>query len=248
VTCRGSWRASRSAGWPTSGPPSCPLDDWLPGQVARAVRMPAPSSPALRRARPSRTDRGLKGRFGEHLHERSAFPTISNAAFVFASSRSATKVGHRTGTTCSGAWRDWADYVTSAALECGHFLPEEQPKRTAATLRGFPPRLIRTRGGRPHWCRCPTADCPKGWPARRRRCRRRAGTPRPSLPPTAAAPRAVPHSARRTKPQPARLRSGAQGSCPTPANHDGRAGHCGQGQPAGNAERPRGAGVAVIGC
>jgi len=62
------------------------------------------------------------------------------------------------------------------------------------------------------------------------------------------APRAVPHSARRTKPQPARLRSGAQGSCPTPAHHDGRAGHCGQGQPAGNAERPRGAEVAVIGC
>jgi len=55
-------------------------------------------------------------------------------------------------------------------------------KRTAATVRGFPPRLVRDARGpaprcRPRWCRCPTAGCPKGWPARRRRCRRRAGRP-----------------------------------------------------------------------
>ena len=215
--------------------------------------MPAPPSPALRRARPSRTDRGLKGRLGEHLQERVCFSHDLHRGLRVRELALGDEGRPPNRYDVLGVCRDWADYVTSEALECGHFLPEEQPKRTAATVRGFPPRLVRDARGpaprcRPRWCRCPTADCPKGWPARRRRCRRRAGTPRPSLPPAAAAPLAVPHSARRTKPQPARLRSGAQGSCPTPAHHDGRAGHCGQGQPAGNAERPRAAGVAVIGC
>ncbi|GAB3344484.1 alpha/beta fold hydrolase [Modestobacter lapidis] len=31
-------------------------------------------------------------------------------------------------------WRDWADDVTGAALDCGHFLPEELPAETLAAL------------------------------------------------------------------------------------------------------------------
>ncbi len=34
-------------------------------------------------------------------------------------------------------WRDWADDVVGAELDCGHFLPEERPAETAAALRAF---------------------------------------------------------------------------------------------------------------
>jgi haloacetate dehalogenase len=34
-------------------------------------------------------------------------------------------------------WRDWADDVTGAAVDSGHFVVEEQPAVTAATLRSF---------------------------------------------------------------------------------------------------------------
>jgi haloacetate dehalogenase len=34
-------------------------------------------------------------------------------------------------------WRDWADDLRGEALDCGHFLPEEQPAETARLLRGF---------------------------------------------------------------------------------------------------------------
>ncbi len=36
-----------------------------------------------------------------------------------------------------GIWRDWADNVTGRALDCGHFIPEEQPAVTLEALRGF---------------------------------------------------------------------------------------------------------------
>lgn len=34
-------------------------------------------------------------------------------------------------------WRDWADDVVGHGLDCGHFVPEEQPVETAAALRAF---------------------------------------------------------------------------------------------------------------
>jgi haloacetate dehalogenase len=34
-------------------------------------------------------------------------------------------------------WRDWAEDVTGSAVDSGHFLPEEQPAATLATLRAF---------------------------------------------------------------------------------------------------------------
>jgi haloacetate dehalogenase len=34
-------------------------------------------------------------------------------------------------------WRRWADDVTGAELDCGHFLPEERPQETLAALRAF---------------------------------------------------------------------------------------------------------------
>lgn len=34
-------------------------------------------------------------------------------------------------------WREWADDVRGAALDCGHFLPEEAPEETYAALRAF---------------------------------------------------------------------------------------------------------------
>lgn len=34
-------------------------------------------------------------------------------------------------------WRRWADDVSEAALECGHFVAEEQPEACAAALEGF---------------------------------------------------------------------------------------------------------------
>lgn len=34
-------------------------------------------------------------------------------------------------------WRDWADDVTGAALDCGHFLPEERPAETLDALVDF---------------------------------------------------------------------------------------------------------------
>jgi len=34
-------------------------------------------------------------------------------------------------------WREWADDVTAAELDCGHFLPEELPAETLAALRAF---------------------------------------------------------------------------------------------------------------
>lgn len=35
------------------------------------------------------------------------------------------------------AWRDWADDVTEIALDCGHFVAEEQPAACAEALAGF---------------------------------------------------------------------------------------------------------------
>ncbi len=215
--------------------------------------MPAPPSPALRRARPSRTDRGLKGRLGAHLQKRVCFSHDLHRGLRVRELALGDEGRPPNRYDVLGVWRG----LGRLCHERGAGV-RALPARGAAQADGGHVARLSTSPNpdarapaprcRPRWCRCPTAGCPKGWPARRRRCRRRAGTPRPSLPPAAAAPLAVPHSARRTKPQPARLRSGAQGSCPTPAHHDGRAGHCGQGQPAGNAERPRAAGVAVIGC
>lgn len=37
----------------------------------------------------------------------------------------------------AGLWRRWADDVSEVALDCGHFVPEEEPERTAAALRSF---------------------------------------------------------------------------------------------------------------
>ena len=37
----------------------------------------------------------------------------------------------------AGLWRRWADNVSEVALDCGHFIPEEEPERTAAALRAF---------------------------------------------------------------------------------------------------------------
>jgi haloacetate dehalogenase len=37
----------------------------------------------------------------------------------------------------AGLWRRWADDVSEVALDCGHFVPEEEPERTAAALRDF---------------------------------------------------------------------------------------------------------------
>ena len=37
----------------------------------------------------------------------------------------------------AGLWRRWADDVSEVALDCGHFVPEEEPERTAAALRAF---------------------------------------------------------------------------------------------------------------
>jgi haloacetate dehalogenase len=34
-------------------------------------------------------------------------------------------------------WRSWADDVIGQALDCGHFLPEENPAETLSCLRGF---------------------------------------------------------------------------------------------------------------
>ena len=34
-------------------------------------------------------------------------------------------------------WQEFATDVRGAALDCGHFLPEEQPQATAAALAGF---------------------------------------------------------------------------------------------------------------
>jgi haloacetate dehalogenase len=34
-------------------------------------------------------------------------------------------------------WRDWADDVRGRALDCGHYLPEEAPRETAAELLAF---------------------------------------------------------------------------------------------------------------
>ncbi len=129
-------------------PHGAPCHDRLPGQVARAVRIPAPSSPALRRARPSRTDRGLEGRLGEHLQERVCFPHDLQRGLRLRELALGDEGRPPNRYDVLGAWRDWPDYVTGEALECGHFLPEEQPERTLATLRGFPPRLVRRRGGR----------------------------------------------------------------------------------------------------
>lgn len=36
-----------------------------------------------------------------------------------------------------GTWHDRARSVTAEMIDCGHFLPEEQPERTAAALDGF---------------------------------------------------------------------------------------------------------------
>lgn len=36
-----------------------------------------------------------------------------------------------------GVWRRWADHVTGAAIDGGHFFPEEAPGPTAALLRAF---------------------------------------------------------------------------------------------------------------
>lgn len=36
-----------------------------------------------------------------------------------------------------GTWRDRARDATGAAIDCGHFLPEEAPQQTAAALRAF---------------------------------------------------------------------------------------------------------------
>ena len=37
-----------------------------------------------------------------------------------------------------GVWRDWAGDVRGAALDCGHYLPEEAPEETLAALRALP--------------------------------------------------------------------------------------------------------------
>lgn len=37
----------------------------------------------------------------------------------------------------AGLWRNWADDVTEVALDCGHFVVEEEPDRAAAALRTF---------------------------------------------------------------------------------------------------------------
>jgi haloacetate dehalogenase len=34
-------------------------------------------------------------------------------------------------------WREWADDVTGRALDCGHFMVEEQPRETLAAIRDF---------------------------------------------------------------------------------------------------------------
>jgi haloacetate dehalogenase len=34
-------------------------------------------------------------------------------------------------------WRDWADNVCGAAIDCGHYLAEEAPDETYAQLRQF---------------------------------------------------------------------------------------------------------------
>jgi len=34
-------------------------------------------------------------------------------------------------------WREWADDVTEAALECGHFVAEEAPEACAEALIAF---------------------------------------------------------------------------------------------------------------
>jgi len=34
-------------------------------------------------------------------------------------------------------WREWANDVPGAAIDCGHYLPEENPQATAAALLAF---------------------------------------------------------------------------------------------------------------
>jgi hypothetical protein len=34
-------------------------------------------------------------------------------------------------------WREWANDVKGAAIDCGHYLPEENPQATAAALLAF---------------------------------------------------------------------------------------------------------------
>ena len=36
-----------------------------------------------------------------------------------------------------GVWRDWADDVVGSRLDCGHFIPEEEPELTAAAFLDF---------------------------------------------------------------------------------------------------------------
>jgi haloacetate dehalogenase len=49
-------------------------------------------------------------------------------------------IGHpspSSGTTPRAIWRRWADDVSEVALDCGHFIVEEEPEKAAAALLGF---------------------------------------------------------------------------------------------------------------
>jgi haloacetate dehalogenase len=41
-----------------------------------------------------------------------------------------------------GIWREWADEVSGAALDGGHFFPESNPKETLAALQALIPKLV----------------------------------------------------------------------------------------------------------
>ena len=49
-----------------------------------------------------------------------------------------------TGTTCAAIWRRWADGVEGHDIDCGHYLAEEAPAETLASLKDFLARTIRS--------------------------------------------------------------------------------------------------------
>jgi haloacetate dehalogenase len=49
-------------------------------------------------------------------------------------------IGHpsaSSGVSPAAIWQRWADDVSEVSLDCGHFIAEEEPERTAAALAGF---------------------------------------------------------------------------------------------------------------